>query len=66
MLIRSLVGVDSSAVSVRRRSTIAMDVRTPSLGSISALPDELINAMLLHLIDEGDLARLGERRTLNL
>ncbi len=43
-----------------------MDVRTPSLGSISALPDELINAMLLHLIDEGDLARLGERRTLNL
>ena len=37
-----------------------VDVRSSSLGSISCLPDELINLMLLnHHLEEIDLARLS-------
>ena len=36
-----------------------MDVRSRSLGGLSALPDELLNLALLSLTDEADLVRLG-------
>ena len=36
-----------------------MDIRSLSLGDLAALPDFLVNNVLLFLTDEADLVRLG-------